>query len=71
MTYETTPQYVTYKDEKFELTNTDDYADPVNRWYKVKHVDSGVCIVYNNDLDNPRDYAEEILQFLESQKRGV
>lgn len=71
MTYDTTTQYIIYKGEKFELTNTADYADPLNRWYKVKHVDSGVCRVYTSFLDNPINYAEEIYQFLESQKRGA
>lgn len=67
--HDTFPQYFMYKGEKFETTNTLNYIDPLNRWFKVKHLASGICLVYLNELDNPRNYAEEIYQFLESQKK--
>lgn len=67
--HDTFPQYFIYKGETFETTNTANNFDPLNRWFKVTHLKTGLSIVYLNELDNPRDWAEEIYQFLESQKK--
>ena len=66
---DTFPQYFTHKGEKFKVTHLSKYFDPLNIWSKVTHLKTGRSIVYLHELDDPRDWAEEIYQFLESQKR--
>ena len=67
--HDTLPQYFIYKGEKFKTTYMANYFDPLNIWSEVTHLETGLSIVYLHELDNPRDGAEEIYQFLENQKR--
>ena len=67
--HDTFPQYFTYKGEKFKTTKRAKYFDPLNIWFRVTHLKTGRSIIYSHELDDPRDWAEEIYQVLESQKR--
>ena len=63
------PQHFIYKGEMFKTTHMAEYFDPLNIWSKVTHLRTGLSTVYLHELDDPRDWAEEIYQFLENQKR--